>query len=112
MFDVGFGEIILILIVALMVVGPGNLPKAARTLGRAVAWLRHLMLTLQREINMEIRQIEMADRERRTGPNVRPPTPPSGGPAYDQSESPVDQSEEGSTSTPVEASKPGEEPQS
>ncbi len=113
MFDVGFGEIILILIVALMVVGPGNLPKAARTLGRTVAWLRHLMLTLQREINMEIRQIEMADRERRTGPNVRPPippsAPPSGGPAYDQSESPVEQVEVRSTSSSPVSSEPGEE---
>jgi Tat protein translocase TatB subunit len=76
MFDVGLGEIVLILIVALMVVGPGNLPKAARSLGRMMAWVKFQLMTIQREINMEIRQIEMKELEKKSGPNVPPPTPP------------------------------------
>jgi len=76
MFDVGLGEIVLILIVTLMVVGPGNLPKAARSLGRMMAWIKFQLMTIQREITMEIRQIELKELEKKSGPNVPPPTPP------------------------------------
>ena len=40
MFGIGFQELILILIVALIVVGPGRLPELAKMLGRAVAEFR------------------------------------------------------------------------
>jgi len=33
MFDIGFWELLLILILALLIVGPGRLPTAARTAG-------------------------------------------------------------------------------
>ena len=33
-FGIGFGEIVLILILALIVFGPGRLPEIARTMGR------------------------------------------------------------------------------
>lgn len=44
MFDIGFSEIVLIAVVALVVLGPERLPKAARTLG-------HLFGRLQRYVN-------------------------------------------------------------
>jgi len=44
MFDVGFSEIALIAVVALIVIGPERLPKTARTLG-------HLFGRLQRYVN-------------------------------------------------------------
>jgi sec-independent protein translocase protein TatB len=44
MFDVGFSEIVLIAVVALIVIGPQKLPKTARTLG-------HLFGRLQRYVN-------------------------------------------------------------
>jgi sec-independent protein translocase protein TatB len=44
MFDVGFSEIVVIAVVALIVIGPERLPKAARTLG-------HLFGRLQRYVN-------------------------------------------------------------
>ena len=44
MFDVGFSELIVIAIVALVVIGPERLPKVARTTG-------HLLGRLQRYVN-------------------------------------------------------------
>ena len=40
MFGIGSGELILLLIVALVVLGPERMPKLARDLGRAVAEFR------------------------------------------------------------------------
>ena len=36
MFNIGFSELLLVLLVAFLVVGPKDLPKVARWLGRAV----------------------------------------------------------------------------
>jgi sec-independent protein translocase protein TatB len=44
MFDIGFSELIIIAVVALLVIGPERLPKAARTLG-------HLFGRMQRYVN-------------------------------------------------------------
>lgn len=44
MFDIGFTELVLIAVVALIVIGPERLPKAARTMG-------HLFGRLQRYVN-------------------------------------------------------------
>ncbi len=44
MFDVGFSEIFIIALVALIVIGPERLPKVARTLG-------HLLGRMQRYVN-------------------------------------------------------------
>ncbi len=44
MFDIGFSELVVIAVVALIVIGPERLPKAARTMG-------HLFGRLQRYVN-------------------------------------------------------------
>ncbi|MCX7822582.1 MAG: Sec-independent protein translocase protein TatB [Syntrophobacterales bacterium] len=43
MFDIGFQEIVVIFLVALIVVGPKNLPQIGRALGRAFAEFRRAM---------------------------------------------------------------------
>jgi len=43
MFDIGFQEVIVIFLVALIVVGPKNLPQVGRALGRAFAEFRRAM---------------------------------------------------------------------
>lgn len=53
MFDIGFGELFLCFVIALVVLGPERLPKVARTVGRftgqARAYMRNLSTELERE---------------------------------------------------------------
>jgi sec-independent protein translocase protein TatB len=53
MFDVSFGELVVCLLVALIVLGPQKLPQVARTLGlwtgRARMYVRNLQAELERE---------------------------------------------------------------
>jgi sec-independent protein translocase protein TatB len=55
MFDVGFSELLLIGIVALIVVGPDRLPKAARAAGLLLGRARRYVENVKAEINREIR---------------------------------------------------------
>jgi len=56
MFDVSFGELILIGVIALVVIGPERLPKVARTvghlLGRAQRYVNDVKTDIQREIDL------------------------------------------------------------
>ncbi len=61
MFDIGFAELMLVALVALLVLGPERLPKAARTVGywggRARAYMRQMTTELEREVQQaEIRE--------------------------------------------------------
>lgn len=49
MFNIGFGELILILLVAFVIVGPKDLPKVAAALGRGVRTIRQFMREFQDE---------------------------------------------------------------
>lgn len=57
MFDLGFSEIVVIAVVALVVVGPERLPKVARTvghlLGRAQRYVADVKSDIQREMQLE-----------------------------------------------------------
>ncbi len=54
MFGIGTTEILVILVVALIVLGPENLPKIARTIGKTVGEFRRVSTDLQRTLNTEI----------------------------------------------------------
>lgn len=45
MFNIGMGELILIAIVALIVLGPDKLPDTARAFGKALREFKHAMNT-------------------------------------------------------------------
>jgi sec-independent protein translocase protein TatB len=48
MFDIGFSEIMVIAVVALVVLGPENLPKTARTLGHLFGRLQRYVADVKR----------------------------------------------------------------
>ena len=53
MFDVGFWEILLIMILALVVIGPERLPGAARTLGLWIGKGRRYIEGVKNEVEQE-----------------------------------------------------------
>lgn len=54
MFELSFGEILLVTTVALIVLGPERLPAVARFLGRMVAKVQHLVNNVKAEITAEV----------------------------------------------------------
>ncbi|PVZ40673.1 Sec-independent protein translocase protein TatB [Pseudomonas sp. CC120222-01a] len=54
MFEVGFSELLLVGVVALLVLGPERLPVAARTLGRGLGQARRAMNGLRAQMEREI----------------------------------------------------------
>ena len=55
-FGIGFGELILILLVALIIWGPRRIPEIARTLGRMVHALKKASSDMTTEITREIEE--------------------------------------------------------
>ncbi|MER3447695.1 MAG: twin-arginine translocase subunit TatB [Candidatus Dadabacteria bacterium] len=60
MFGIGTSELLLILLIALIVLGPKEIPKVARTLGRAMREFQRATDELRRTIDMEIENDERA----------------------------------------------------
>lgn len=61
MLDIGFSEILLFGIIALVVLGPEKLPVAIRTAGRWYANLRRLVTNVQRDIEQELKLTEIRE---------------------------------------------------
>lgn len=57
MFDVGFSELVVIAVVALIVIGPERLPRVARTAGHLLGRLQRYVNDVKADINREM-QIE------------------------------------------------------
>ena len=54
MFGIGGTELLVILVVALIVLGPKSVPQIARTLGKAMGEFRKVSTEFQRTLNTEI----------------------------------------------------------
>jgi sec-independent protein translocase protein TatB len=59
MFDIGFSELMVIGIVALLVIGPEKLPKVARTLGHLLGRAQRYVNDVKSDINREIQLDEL-----------------------------------------------------
>ena len=60
MFDVGFSELIVIGVVALVVIGPERLPRVARTAGILVGRLQRYVTQVKSDISREIEASELS----------------------------------------------------
>jgi sec-independent protein translocase protein TatB len=87
MFDIGFWELILIAIVALLVVGPQRLPELVRESGRWIRAARRFVTDTRYQIERELdldaggdyrRNIADLDRLMKSAPDREPPRPPAG----------------------------------
>ncbi len=59
MFDIGFSELVVIGLVALIVIGPERLPRVARTVGHLVGRLQRYVADVKADINREVELDEL-----------------------------------------------------
>jgi sec-independent protein translocase protein TatB len=87
MFNLGGGEILVILLLALIVLGPQRLPEAARKVGNVVGEVRRMATGFQSEIKAAFDEVDLTpgstpttSRERTPATPVAPVTPPTPAP--------------------------------
>jgi sec-independent protein translocase protein TatB len=59
MFDIGFSELLVIGLVALIVIGPERLPRVARTLGHLAGRLQRYVADVKADISREVELEEL-----------------------------------------------------
>jgi sec-independent protein translocase protein TatB len=64
MFDIGWSELLLIAVVAMVVIGPKDLPNALRSLGRTLRGVRRMASDFQSQFNEAMREAELDDLRR------------------------------------------------
>ncbi len=65
MFDIGYSELLLIAVVALVVIGPKELPKVMRTVGEWVGRARGMARHFRSGIDTMIREAELEEMEKK-----------------------------------------------
>lgn len=65
MFDIGIGELLVILIVAVVVIGPKDLPLAMRTAGRWIGKMRRVSAHFRSGIDAMVREAELEEMEKK-----------------------------------------------
>jgi len=76
MFEVGFTEIVLILGIALLVLGPERLPKLAADIGRWAGRARSMARQLRTQLEQEASYDPLRDSPRPAATTPSPPPPP------------------------------------
>ncbi|ACR67399.1 twin-arginine translocase subunit TatB [Edwardsiella ictaluri] len=61
MFDIGFSELLLVMVIGLVVLGPERLPVAVRTVAGWIRALRSLATSVQNELSQELKLQELQD---------------------------------------------------
>lgn len=65
MFDIGASELLVIAIVAILVIGPKDMPMALRTAGRWIAKIRRVSGHFRSGLDAMIREAEMEEMDRK-----------------------------------------------
>ncbi len=61
MFDIGFWELVIITLVALVIIGPERLPAFARDAGKFVRKIRNFIQSAKRELEKELELDQLND---------------------------------------------------
>jgi sec-independent protein translocase protein TatB len=65
MFDIGASELLLIVVIAVVVIGPKDLPRALRLAGQWIAKVRRVSGHFRSGVETMIREAELADMEKK-----------------------------------------------
>ena len=65
MFDIGAAELLVIVIVAVVVIGPKDMPRALRTAGRRIGKVRRMSAHFRTGIDTMIREAELEEMEQK-----------------------------------------------
>ena len=87
MFNVGPAEVLMILVAALLILGPKRLPEAARQMGRAMSEFRRVSSDLQSEVRTAFAEPEIAEP---ASVEPKPIDPPAATPADTELPTPTD----------------------
>lgn len=71
MFNIGMGELVLVLLVAFLVVGPKDLPKVARWIARQVKSLRRMIREVKKETGWDEFAKELTDVKKDVGDTLK-----------------------------------------
>lgn len=77
MFGIGSTELLVILLVALVVLGPKSLAGVSRSLGKAMGEFRRVSTDFQRTLNAEVAREEEEEKQRATATASAAPAAPS-----------------------------------
>ncbi|MCQ4247969.1 Sec-independent protein translocase protein TatB [Pseudomonas stutzeri] len=117
MFDIGFTELLLIGLVALVVLGPERLPGAVRTAGLWIGRAKRSFANIKAEVEREIgadeirRQLHnerILDLEREMKQSIMPNPPGTGSNSSPQSATPPPDASKLEAPAPAETAKPTE----
>ena len=100
MFDLGFSELMVIAVVALVVIGPERLPRVARTMGHLAGRLQRYVADVKADINREV-ELDELRKMRDSVKNAASDLETSVRSEMDKTESELNAAAEGSTSAEV-----------
>ncbi len=80
MFNIGPGELMVILLLALILLGPEKLPEVARTVGKGMKELRRASEDLRQTVEQELYKVDLEADAKKEGTGRVPPSslPPPG----------------------------------
>ena len=96
MFDVGFWELLIIALLALMVLGPERLPGIVKTAGNWAGRARFMARSLRMQIEQEMAQEVNAKKTAEAQTKARPPADATDGGPQTQADAPPDETPNGS----------------
>ncbi|MEE9519729.1 MAG: Sec-independent protein translocase protein TatB [bacterium] len=86
MFGIGMQELLIVLVIALIILGPKKLPEMARTLGRAFAELQRATQDLRSSVDFDVEEGEDEEPEEEPAEDDLPPAPGDPNEAFEHPE--------------------------